>query len=55
MSTGRKKVDYWLDVEDSKEKIDNWLSDWLEEEDRQLTEMSKTRERRSTIDVLIEF
>ena len=52
MPTSRKKIDYWLDVEDSRKKIDNWLTDWLEEqEDRQLTDWL-TRERKSTIDWL---
>ena len=37
MSTSRKKIDYWLDVEDSSKKIDvdwnvvqtDWLTNWL--------------------------
>ena len=46
----KKKIDYWLDVEDSREKIDNWLSfkqtHWL---------TSSKEAKRSTIEILIEF
>ena len=43
MLTSRKKIDYWLDIEDSREKIDNWLN--VEDSSKKI----------DTIDLLIEF
>ena len=54
-----KKIDYWLDVEDSKKKIDNWLNvDWFRRTKRstvdcrcsRLTDWSIFKTKRSTID-----